>query len=388
MMRIYADYAAAAPIRPEARAAMIEALDAGLGNPSSVHGAGARARARLEAAREEVAAALGAHPLEIVFTSGATEANNLALTGIAQSRPGGCHLAVPATEHSSILGPARALAAHGHRLTTLATDETGRSDPRLVAAAGPDLLSAALVNAETGIIQDVAALAVAVRARGGLMHVDAAQGATVLFLGVDDLAVDLLTLSSTKLGGPPGAGALYVRRGTAVAPQHLGGPQEQGLRAGTENVPAIVGFATALAIALAECAREQPRLAALRDRLRQRITTEWPAARFAAADEVPAAPHIVNVTWPGVIGEDVVAALDLEGIAVSTGSACAAGAAEPSHVLLAMGRSYHEASGALRVSLGWGSTVADVDGIMLALTRILARVPHRSEEAAWPAHGS
>jgi cysteine desulfurase len=388
-MEIYADYAAVAPIRPDARDAMLEALDAGLGNPSSVHGAGARARARLEAAREEIAAALGAHPLEVVFTSGATEANNLALVGVAGARrDGACHLAVPATEHASILAPARALAARGHRLTMLATDADGRTDRGAVTSARPDLLAVALVNAETGVIQDVAALGEAVRTCEGVMHVDAAQGAAFLPLAVDALAADLLTISSTKLGGPAGAGALYVRRGTALAALHLGGPQEQGLRAGTENVPAIVGFATALAIALAQRAREQTRLTTLRTRLRRHIAEAWPEARFAPMDEMTTAPHIVNVTLPGVVGEDVVAALDLEGIAASTGSACAAGAAEPSHVLLAMGRSRRDATGTLRLSLGWGSTAADVDAIMLALARVLARTMNQSQEAAWPAHGS
>jgi cysteine desulfurase len=388
MTDIYADYAAAAPLRPEARDAMIEALAAGLGNPSSVHDAGARARACLEAAREEVAAVLDAHPLEIVFTSGATEANNLALVGAVEARRGPAHVAAPATEHSSILAPLRACAGRGHHLTLLPTDEQGRTDPRAVAAAGPDLLSVALVNAETGVIQDVAALADAARTRGGLAHVDAAQGAAFLALGVDEIGVDLLTLSSTKLGGPPGAGALYVRRGTAVAPLQRGGPQEQGLRAGTENVPALVGFATALALAAAERERERERLGALRDRLRHAIAATWPGARFAPRDGVATAPHIVNVVLPGAVGEDLVAALDLEGIAASTGSACAAGAAEPSHVLLAMGRSEEEARGAIRLSLGWGSSAAHVDAILLALARVRTRVTNRPKETAWPAHGS
>lgn len=387
-MEIYADYAAAAPVRPEARHAMLEALDAGLGNPSSAHGAGARARARLEAAREEVAAALGAHPLEIVFTSGATEANNLALTGAAAARAAALHLAVPATEHASVLAPARALAARGHRLTVLATDSDGRSDPDAVAAARPDLLSVAWVNAETGAIQDVAALAEAARASAAVVHVDAAQAAPFLPLGVDALVVDLLTLSSPKLGGPPGAGALYVRRGTALAPALRGGPQEQGLRAGTENVPALAGFATALALAVAERGREWARLTVLRERLRREIATLWPGARFAPGAEAATAPHIVNVALPGAVGEDVVAALDLEGVAASTGSACAAGAAEPSHVLLAMGRSQEEARSALRLSLGWASESRDVDGIARALARVLARIIDHAGEVPWPAHGS
>jgi cysteine desulfurase len=386
-MEIYADYAAAAPLRPEARAAMIDALDAGLGNPSSVHAAGARARARLEAAREEIAAALDAHPLEVIFTSGATEANNLALAGLA-SLSRGLQVAVPATEHASVLAPARALAACGHRLTELAVDTAGRTDAGGVERAAPDLLSVALVNAETGVIQDVHALGASVRRRGGHVHVDAAQAAAFLPLAGDVLGADVITLSSSKLGGPHGAGALWVRRGTALAPLHRGGPHEQGMRAGSENVAAIVGFATALALAVAEREREVARLAALRDRLRCGIAAAWPEACFTLASAVPAAPHVVSVTLPGVVGEDVVAALDLESVAAATGSACAAGAAEPSHVLLAMGHGDATARGALRLSLGWASTTTDVDQILHALARVRARVARRSEEAAWPAHES
>lgn len=383
MMRVYADHAAAAPLRPEARAAVLEALDAGLGNASSVHEPGRRARARIEAAREEVAAALGTHPLAIVFTSGATEANNLAVSGVATARGTGTRIAVAATEHASVLAPARALAAAGHTLVELPVDGEGTVVPATVETA--DLVSIALVNAETGRLQDVAALAAVARAHGAVVHVDAAQAPAFVDVSVDALAADLVTLSSTKLGGPAGAGALFVRRGLPIAPLLRGGPQEQGLRAGTENVAAIAGFATALALAVAERRRESRRLAALRDRLRDGIAAAWPEGRFTLKPDTPAAPHVVNVTLPGVVGEDVVAALDLEGVAASTGSACAAGAAEPSHVLLAMGRDAAEARGSLRLSLGWDSTVADVDAIVRALARVRGR---RSEEAAWPAHGS
>lgn len=394
MMRVYADYAAAAPLRPEARAAMLEALDAALGNPSSVHAAGARARARLESAREAVAQALGAHPLEVIFTSGATEANNLALTGLAASAHADrarVHFAVAATEHASVLAPARALAAAGHRVTELAVDGQGRVDPAEVAAVAPDVLALAGVNAETGVAQDVAALAAAVRARGARVHVDAAQAAPFVPLAAATRGADVLTLSSPKVGGPAGAGALWVRRGTPLAPLFHGGPQEQGLRAGTENVAAIVGFATALTLAVADREREVARLSALTTRLRTGIAATWPAACFTLAPDTPAAPHITNMVLPGLVGEDVVAALDLEGVAAATGSACAAGAAEPSHVLLAMGRSAAEARGALRLSLGFASTAADVDAILAALARVRGRSPsarrarsaaRRAEEAA------
>jgi cysteine desulfurase len=386
-MRIYADYAAAAPLRPEARAAMLETLDAGLGNPSSIHGAGARGRARIEAAREEIAALLHAHPLEIVLTSGATEANNLALAGAAAARSEPMHVAIAATDHASILGPAEALGASGHRLTLLPTDADGGVESGALPS-DVDLVSIALVNAETGVIQPAAALTETARTRGAVVHTDAAQAASFLTLHVGALGVDLLTLSSVKVGGPAGAGALYVRRGVALAPLHRGGPQEHGLRAGTENVAAIAGFATALAVAAAERTREGARLAALATRLRAGIPTAWPGARLVPSAGASVAPHIVACTLPDAIGEDVVAALDLEGIACSSGSACAAGAAEPSHVLLAMGRGRDEARRGLRISLGWNTGANDVDGILTALARVRARVTARSEEAAWPAHGS
>ncbi len=388
MIDVYADYAAAAPLRPEARIAMLETLDAGLGNPSSVHDAGSRARARLEAAREEVAATLGTHPLEIVFTSGATEANNLALAGYAAARSTSIRIAVTATEHASVLGPARVLAARGHLLVELGVDTTGRTPAAAVATARPDLLSVALVNAETGVVQDVPALAAAAKERGAVVHVDAAQAPACRPVTVAALGADLVTLSSTKVGGPAGAGVLFVRRGVPMAALVHGGPQEQGLRAGTENVAAAVGFATALALAVTEREREMARLVALRDRLRAGLAATWPGARFTLAADVPAAPHVVSVTLPGAIGEDVVAALDLEGVATSTGSACAAGAAEPSHVLLAMGRSASEARSALRVSFGWASTIGDVDAVVAALGHVRTRLTRRSEEAAWPALGS
>jgi cysteine desulfurase len=410
MRRIYADYAASAPLRPAAEAALREALAAGAGNASSAHWEGAAARARLEAAREEIAAAIGAHPLEIVFTSGATEANNLALGGVAAAAVGRPCMALPATEHSSVLMPARMLAARGHAITLLPVSADGRIDPAAVAAAAPDLLSVALVNAETGVVQDCAALAAMARTRGALVHVDAAQAAGTLAVDVTRLDVDLLTLSAHKLGGPPGAGALYVRRGTPLVPLQYGGPQERGLRPGSENVPALAGFAAAVTAAVGALPEEAARLARLGERLRRGLAAFDPDARIAgdgatgrgaearAADagvepaaagaSAPRAPHIVNVTFPGLTGESLVAALDLEGIAVSAGSACAAGASEPSHVLLAMGWSRVEAASALRVSFGWASSAADVDGILAALPPILARARARAEEAAWPAHAS
>src|SRR5437016_5069565 len=217
MRSVYLDYAAGAPLRPAAASVLGDALARGVGNASSVHWAGARARALLEGAREEMAAAIGARPLEVVFTSAAAAARRL-------------RIAVPATEHASVLRTAEALARAGHDVRVLPVGTDGRTDPDAVTAAAPDLLAVALVNAETGVIQDCAALTAAARRSGARVHLDAAQAAAVLPLDVADLDCDLLTLSAHKVGGPAGAGALYVRGGVALAPLHHGGAQERGLR--------------------------------------------------------------------------------------------------------------------------------------------------------------
>ena len=239
------------------------------------------------------------------------------------------------------------------------------------------------MNAETGVLQPCAALAAAARRGGARVHVDAAQAAAVLPIDVRELDCDLLTLSGHKLGGPAGTGALYVREGTALAPLHHGGAQERGLRAGTENVAALAAFAAALASATTARAAEAERLAALSARLADGITALVPGARVAGT---PRAPHILDVGVPGLDGESLVAALDLEGIAVSAGSACAAGAREPSHVLQAMGWSRDAAASAVRFSVGWASDTADVEAVLEILPCILARA--RRTEGAWPAHAS
>jgi len=404
MRSVYLDYAAGAPLRPAAASVLGDALARGVGNASSVHWAGARARALLEGAREEMAAAIGARPLEVVFTSGATEANNLALAGIAAAAVRRLRIAVPATEHASVLRTAEALARAGHDVRVLPAGTDGRTDPDAVTAAAPDLLAVALVNAETGVIQDCAALTAAARRSGARVHLDAAQAAAVLPLDVADLDCDLLTLSAHKVGGPAGAGALYVRGGVALAPLHHGGAQERGLRPGTENVAALAAFAAALGAVGASLPEEATRLRALTARLREAIAALAPESRVAgdtAGEGIGAmrgraavaahgarAPHILDVVFPDLAGESLVTALDLEGIAVSAGSACAAGASEPSHVLQAMGWDRAAAARAVRFSVGWASSTADVDAVADVLPRILARAGARRGEAAWPAHAS
>jgi len=388
-VRIYADYAASAPLRPTALDAMHRALTvlaAHGGNPSSPHRAGAGMRAALERARASIAAAIGAEALELVLTSGATEANNLALWGTARSAAD-TRLAVAVSDHASVLAPARALQAAGATVTFLPVDASGRIDPAGIAAARPTLVSLSLVNAETAIVQDVTAVTTAARACGALVHFDAAQATAALPVDVRTLGADLLTLSAHKVGGPPGAGALYVRRGIEMHGTQRGGAQERGLRAGTENVPAAAGFAAALEEAVAGRPTEALRLRVLTGQLRDALVHRWPTARFTAATAPEVAPHIVNVAFPGYDAEALVSALDLEGVAASAGSACAAGGTEPSHVLQAMGWSAIEATSALRLSFGWASTAADVTGVVERLGVVLGRVAPR-REAAWPARAS
>jgi cysteine desulfurase len=377
-MRIYLDHNAGAPLRSEVREAMLAFLGPPA-NPSSAHREGARARSALEAARAEVAALVGAAPGEIVFTSGATEANNLALRGTARGRG----LVTTAVEHSSILDTARALAAEGAPLAIVAVDGEGcvaAEDVLAAAAGGPALASVGLANGEIGAVAPVAAIAAGLRGRDVLLHTDAAQAAARLPLDVRGLGVDLLSLSAHKLGGPAGVGALWVRRDVGLVPQATGGPQERGRRAGTENVAGIVGFGVAAHLARAELAASAAASGALIDRLWRGIQARIPeVVRHGPAAE-PRLPNTLNVRFPGCSGESLLVLLDLAGIAVSLGSACAAGSAEPSHVLLAMGLDREAARSAIRLSVGPATTAAEIDHVLEVLPHLVAQV--RGEAAA------
>jgi len=374
-MRIYLDHNATTPLRPEVREAMIAALDAGSGNPSSVHAEGAAARAAVERAREAVAALLGAAPRQVVFTSGATEANNTVLAATRR------HLVTSTAEHPSVLGPAEALEDRGVGVTRVPVDAQGRLDPEAVAAAlGPetDLVSILWANNETGVVQPLEAIAERVRARGAALHVDATQAAGRLPL--EPLAAaDFVSLSAHKLNGPPGVGALVVRR--PLPPLLRGGGQEEARRAGTENVPGIVGLGVACSLAAAERGERAARDAALRDRL-------WEGLRALGArrngDAEHALSNTLHVELPGRDAELLVQALDLEGVAVSSGAACHSGSVSPSHVLLAMGRSPAQARASLRFSVGWGVDAAAVDAALERLRGVLARMAPEDELASEP----
>ncbi len=374
-MRIYLDHNATAPLGPEVREAMLPFLGPPA-NPSSAHREGARARSALETARAEVAALVGAAPAEIVFTSGASEANNLALRGTAA----GLGIVTTAIEHASVLETARAL---GAPLSVVPVDREGRVDAGQVVAAcdaATRLVSVGLANGEVGSLAPVAAITAGLRGNGVLVHSDAAQAAGRLPLDVAALGVDLLSLSAHKLGGPAGVGALWLRRGVELAAQTTGGSQERGRRAGTENVAAIVGFGVAAARARAALAANAAVAARLVERLWTGLRTRVPGVVRNGPADGPRLPNTLNVSFPGAAGESLLVLLDLAGVAVSLGSACAAGAAEPSHVLLAMGRDRDAARSGVRFSVGPSTTAADIDRVLELLPALVAQA--RGEAAA------
>ena len=376
-MRIYLDNNASAPLRPEVRTAIahfIETDDAA--NPAAVHRGGQRARRTLEHARAQVARLIGAATREVVFTSGGTESNNLAIRGVACAAQARHRIVSSAIEHSSILAPLDDLGARGFDVIRLAPDRDGRIAPAAVAAAldaNTALVTIGLANGEVGTIQDVAAMAEPIARAGAMFHLDAAQAAGRIPLQVGDLRCDLLTLSGHKLGAPAGTGALYVRAGMTLAPVMLGGPQEAAMRAGTPNLLGAIAFGVAAEAAGAHLEEESARTAALAGRLLERLGASIPDLRLNGATSYRIA-NTLNLTFPGVLGESMLIALDLEGVEVSMGSACAAGAVEPSHVLLAMGLSRDEARSSLRLSLGWSTTAAEIESAAEIIARVWRRV--------------
>ncbi|MFQ5537758.1 MAG: cysteine desulfurase family protein [Gemmatimonadota bacterium] len=366
MDTIYLDYAATTPMRAEVREAMAPYLAEHFGNPSSVHAFGRGAAAALSEARASVAETLGARPDEILFVRGGTESDNLALQGRvrwirAQGRTP--HLAVSAVEHSAVLETATAVTERGAGvLTVLPVRRTGHVDPDALTAlpAGPDtLISVMWVNNETGLVLPVPDMARRAKENGTLLHTDAVQGAGRLRLRVDEVPVDLLTLTGHKIYGPKGTGILFVRRGVELRPLLHGGGQERGLRPGTEDVAGAVGMATALRLAVAEQEEEARRLSRLRDTLEEELLRRLPHAEVVAR-EGPRAPHIAAVRIRGVPRERLIMALDLKGVAVSGGSACHSGASRPSHVMAALYGPDDDAA-LVRFSLGRATRTEEVE---------------------------
>jgi cysteine desulfurase len=379
--RVYLDWNATAPLRPEARAAMAAAWDL-LGNPSSVHAEGRHARRLVEDARSAVAAAIGALPRNVVFTSGGTEANALALAPGLRAASGKpvARLVVSAIEHTSVLAGGRFTA---EAISKVGVTKSGVVDldhlRRLLASAAPALVSIMAANNETGAIQPVAAAAEIVHAAGSILHVDAIQAFGKIPLYIKSLGADIVTLSAHKIGGPKGVGALVLADGLAgLEPLLRGGGQEHGRRAGTENVAGIAGFGAAVKAAMGAPESDAVRLEALRNRLESGLRQTPGLVVFSA--DAPRLPNTTLFTAPGLKAETAVIGFDLEGIAVSSGSACSSGKVQPSHVLEAMGFGPKLAQGAVRLSLGWSTSEADIDCCLKAWRKLSNTLLTRDDE--------
>ena len=377
--RIYLDHAATTPLRAEARAAMEPFLAASYGNPSSLHRDGQQAKRALDAARDTLAQAIGAQFSEISFTSGGTESDNAALIGVLlANRERGDHLVTTQIEHEAVTDTAHFLETLGFQVTFVPVDEYGRVSPQAVQDAMTDrtvLVSVMHANNEVGTIQPLREIADVVHARGAFLHSDAVQTFGQLPVQVDDLGVDLLTLSAHKIYGPKGTGALYVRSGIAIEPFLHGGGQERGRRSGTENVAAVAGFGEAVRCLLSERVAEAVRLTGLRDFLISEITRHVPNA-VLNGHPTDRLPNNVNVSFPGLDAESLLLSLDRAGISASSGSACASGSIEPSHVLTAMGLPDAHIRSALRLTLGRGTTREQLCRTGDTLTDIVARLSH------------
>ncbi len=381
-MRVYFDYNATTPPAPEVADAIDHVTREVFGNASSVHHFGQQAKAVLDEARGAVAALLGGDPSEIVFTSGGTEGDNAAIRGVAGVYDGvepsaaRRHLIASAIEHEAVLQTLKGLARRGWRTTLLPVDDSGIVSPdRLREAIGDDtaLVSVMHANNEIGTIQPVAELAAIAHGHGALMHTDAVQSVGKIPVDVRALGADLVSLSAHKFNGPKGAGALWIKRGTRLQAILTGGKHERNRRAGTENVPAIAGLGVAAALAARKLSSEAVRLAALRDRLEDGIVSTVPGT-VINGDRSSRVPNTSNISFDRVEAESLLIALDLEGIAVSTGSACSSGTLEPSHVLRAMGLPTHRTQNSLRFSLGMFSTEQEVDRVIEVMPRLVEKL--------------
>ncbi|MHA7262713.1 cysteine desulfurase family protein [Arthrobacter sp. TMN-37] len=388
---IYLDAAATTAVRREVLEAMWPVLTADFGNPSSHHTVGEAAAAALASARETVAAVLNCRPAEVVFTSGGTEANNLALKGIALAAPRGRHIVTSAVEHAAVHGPLSYLERfHGFRITVLPVDGAGMVDPGELRAALTEqttLCSIMYANNEVGTVQDVGGLAAICRSRGVYFHTDAVQAAGWLPLDVQGLGVDALGISGHKLGAPKGSGVLYLRRRVPVEPVVHGGGQERGRRSGTENVAGAVGVAAALATAREGIRDAAAQSARLRDRLIAQVLAGVPGAVLTGHPE-RRLPNLASFCFPGLSGESVLLELERLGVVASSGSACAAGSDEPSAVLLALGLDADTATSALRLSWTREATAEDLAAAAASVADAAARVraPHaRHPDGAWMA---
>ena len=374
MNRIYLDHAATTAVSPEVLREMLPCMTECFGNAASIHGTGREAHRALDRARKQVAAVLGAQPQEVYFTSGGSESDNWAVKGVAWAARGrGKHVITSAVEHHAVLNACAWLEGMGFEVTRLPVDALGRVDPDSVARAlRPDtvLISVMTANNEIGTLQPIREIGEIARSRGVPFHTDAVQAAGHIPVNVEELQVDLLSLSAHKFHGPKGVGILYVRRGTKLDSLIHGGAQERGLRAGTPNVPGAVGLAKALELAAASLPESADRVRALRDQLIREIRARIPDA-VLNGDPERRLPGNVHFSFPGVDGEALLLRLDLAGIACSGGSACTSGAQEPSHVLAAIGQAPELAKGGLRMTLGEENTPEEIKEVLRVLPEIV-----------------
>lgn len=384
MKSIYLDYSSTTPVDKAVVEAMSKAWTEDYGNPSSVHRFGQKAKVLLSQTRDKVASLLGCDSSEIYFTSGGTEADNLALKGVAYAaRKKGKHIITTQIEHHAVLHSAEYLAQSGYDVTFLPCDGNGLIDPTDLKSALKEettLASIMMVNNETGEVQPIRAMAEICREAGVLFHTDAVQAVGKIPVNISDLDVDLLSLSGHKIYGPKGIGALYIRKGVRVAPMIHGGSHEKRKRAGTENIPAIIGLAAALELVTARMDEENRRLAQLRDYFIDEVQSKVKDV-FQNGSRDNGVPQIVNLSFKGAEGESIILSLDLKGVAVSSGSACTSGSLDSSHVLKAMKVDDLLAQGSIRFSLGYQTTKADLDYTISILPDIIDRL--RSMSAAY-----
>lgn len=372
---VYLDYCATTPVDPEVKQGILKTLDTHYGNPSSMHRAGMEAKQLLDQARSSVARGIGCLPEEIYFTSGATEADNLALFGIMrQYDPGDAHLITSAVEHHAVLHAAHQLKREGYAISVLPIDSTGRVDPQDVASSiqnNTRLVSVMQVNNEIGSIQNIPEISSITTKNGVLLHTDAVQAIGLLDVDVNKLNVDLLSLSAHKIYGPKGIGALYVRKNTDVKPIMYGGPQESTLRPGTENIPGIVGLGEAIRLTSEKKDEEFKRLSSLRSWFIEKIKEAIPDVQVNGGANI--SPHILSISFPDAVAEMMQFHLHSHGVAVSLGSACTSKDIEPSHVLQAIGVSLVQIEGTLRISFGYPTTQAELKKVVELLPDIWQR---------------
>jgi cysteine desulfurase len=377
-MRIYFDHNATTPVDPAVAEAVARVMTDTFGNASSVHHFGQRAKAVLDEARSSVSTLIAAEPSEVVFTSGGTESDNFALRGVAEALEptGRRHLIASSIEHEAVLVTLRALARRGWRTTLLSVDQSGIVRPEALAEAITDdtaIVSVMHANNEIGTIQPIADLARIAHGRGALFHTDAVQSIGKIPVDVRSLGVDLLSLSAHKFYGPKGVGALWIKRGARVTSVMTGGKHERSRRAGTENVAGIAGLGVAAQLAAQKLTSEATRLSALRNRLEEAILARVPGTAINGVRE-PRVPNTTNISFEAVEAESLLIALDLEGVAVSTGSACSSGTLEPSHVLRAMGLPSPRTQNSIRMSLGASNTDVEVDFVVSKLPAIVEKL--------------